>query len=128
MTDPAAPRREASPARLWLAAVLVLAVAAGLAARWVHLQVTRHEGLARKALENQIQIRPLEPPRGAIYDRTGALLAGNNTLFSLEVSSDSADRVLGKINSLTTPFRFPPTRWASCARRQNPGSTRGLSL
>ena len=101
MTDPAAPRREASPARLWLAAVLVLAVAAGLVARWVHLQVTRHEGLARKALENQIQLRPLEPPRGAIYDRAGILLAGNNTLFSLEVSSDSAGRVLGKIDSLT---------------------------
>ena len=67
----------------------------------MHLQVTRHEGLARKALENQIQLRPLEPPRGAIYDRAGILLAGNNTLFSLEVSSDSAARVLGKIDSLT---------------------------
>lgn len=100
MTDPAAPRREHASARLWLAAFLAFAVAAGLAARWTHLQITLHEGLARKAVENQIQLRPLEPPRGAIYDRTGALLAGNNTLFSLEVSSDSAARVLGKIDSL----------------------------
>ena len=101
MTGPVLPRSEESPARLWLAAALALVVAAGLAARWAHLQIVLHEGFARQALDNQIQLRPLEPPRGAIYDRGGNLLAGNNTLFSLEVSSDSAARALGKIDSLT---------------------------
>ena len=101
MTSPVLPRSEESSARLWLAAALALLVAAGLAAKWAHLQIVLHEGFARQALENQIQLRPLEPPRGAIYDRAGNLLAGNNTLFSLEVSSDSAARALGKIDSLT---------------------------
>ena len=104
----AGPRKEESRARLWLAAALALLVAAGLAAQWTNLQVARHEGFARKARENQIQIRPLEPPRGAIYDRNGVLLAGNNTLFSLQVSSDSAARVLGKIDSLAAALPIPP--------------------
>ena len=107
MTPEAETVRRESNARLWLAALLAALAAAALVARWTHLQVVRHEGFAQQARDNQIQVRPLEPPRGGIYDRNGKPLAGNNTVFSLEVSSDSAARVLGKLDTLTSAISVP---------------------
>jgi cell division protein FtsI (penicillin-binding protein 3) len=70
--------------------VLVVAFAAlwiaGLVARLVWLQVTRHEHYARKAAAQHQRVLDLEPPRGTIYDARGRVLA-----VSVEVDSVFAE-------------------------------------
>jgi cell division protein FtsI (penicillin-binding protein 3) len=70
--------------------ILVVAVfvlwMAGIGARLVWLQVTRHEHYARRAAGQQQRVLDLEPPRGTIYDARGRVLA-----VSVEVDSVFAD-------------------------------------
>lgn len=48
-----------------------------LAARFVQLQVYEHESYQYRSDKNRIQVQPLAPPRGLIFDRNGLLLADN---------------------------------------------------
>jgi penicillin-binding protein 2 len=65
--------------------VIILACLLGLAARFVVLQVLRHEEFSTRADANRIKLRPIPPARGLIYDRNGVLLADNTAAFRLEV-------------------------------------------
>jgi len=68
--------------------VLFLAALAGafvLVARLVQLQVVEYERYATRSDENRIQLQPLAPPRGLIFDRRGVLLADNRPVFTLSV-------------------------------------------
>lgn len=58
-----------------LTAVLVL--------RLLHLQVWEFDTYQTRSEENRIQVQPLAPPRGLIYDRHGVLLADNRPVHSL---------------------------------------------
>lgn len=53
--------------------------------RLYQLQVVENEFFAEKAHGNRINIRATLPPRGAIYDRNGMILAENKTAFQLEL-------------------------------------------
>ena len=64
-----------------IAAVLVLI----LIARLVQLQVLDHDTYQTRSDENRIQVQPLAPPRGLIYDRHGVLLADNKPQLSLAI-------------------------------------------
>jgi penicillin-binding protein 2 len=70
-----------------VAAVFVLIVCAiGLLFwRMFDLQVVQHEQYRTRSDENRIQIRPIAPPRGLIFDRNGELLADNRPVFSLSI-------------------------------------------
>ena len=57
---------------------LIIAIClAVLVARYVWLQVLRHDEFSGRADENRIKLKPLPPSRGLIYDRNGVLLAEN---------------------------------------------------
>ena len=79
---------------------MVLFLAAGLGWRWAHLQVSQFSRFARAAESNLLKVLPLEPARGLIYDRAGAVLAENVTGFSLRVESDFADEVMPRLDEL----------------------------
>ena len=70
-------------ARALLLFVVVLLLIAGLIIRLVQLQIWEHETYETRSDENRIQVQPLAPPRGLIFDRHGVLLADNRPISSL---------------------------------------------
>ena len=62
-------------------ALLLLAVVV----RLVYLQIISHEHFSTLSENNRVNIVPIPPTRGLIYDRKGMLLAQNLPAFSLEV-------------------------------------------
>src|SRR3569833_820469 len=62
-------------------AVLLLAVVL----RLVYLQVISHEHFTTLSENNRVNIVPIPPNRGLIFDRKGVLLAQNMPSFSLEL-------------------------------------------
>ncbi|MBJ6611065.1 MAG: penicillin-binding protein 2 [Candidatus Thiothrix moscowensis] len=75
--------------RVIIAAVFILLVLLGIAARVYHLQVlenTKYAELSRQHYQKRI---PIPPNRGQIYDRNGVLLADSHTQHVLEIVRDS---------------------------------------
>lgn len=60
--------------------VLMLGVIVG---RYVFLQVVKHETYKTQSDRNRIQLQPIAPKRGLIFDRNGVLLAENIPSYSL---------------------------------------------
>ncbi|MFU8815959.1 MAG: penicillin-binding protein 2 [Pseudomonadales bacterium] len=65
--------------------VLAVALVGVLVLRLVQLQVWEHETYQTRSEQNRIQVQPLPPPRGLIYDRNGELLASNRPISTLTV-------------------------------------------
>lgn len=65
--------------------VIALALVGGLVLRLLQLQVWEHETYQTISERNRIQVQPLAPPRGLIYDRNGELLASNRPTSTLTV-------------------------------------------
>nr|WP_235584398.1 penicillin-binding protein 2 [Massilia sp. MS-15] len=57
-----------------------------LVARFVWLQVLRHDQFALQAEGNRIALVPIVPNRGLIVDRNGVVLARNYSAYTLEVT------------------------------------------
>lgn len=72
----------ARAAGLFVIAVVMVGV---LVLRMVQLQVWEHEIYQTRSDQNRIQVQPLAPPRGLIYDRHGELLAANRPVSTLTV-------------------------------------------
>lgn len=69
-----------------IAAVVVVCLLAGvLVARLGWLQVEKHDEYAALAQVNRVRTEPLPAARGAIYDRTGVILAENRPAYQLEL-------------------------------------------
>jgi penicillin-binding protein 2 len=56
-----------------------------LVARLGYLQLTKHDLYTTLSQKNSLDLIPVEPTRGMIYDRNGILLAENLPVFSLDV-------------------------------------------
>src|SRR3989338_1451973 len=52
------------------------------------LQIYKHDVYITLATQNWLDLVPIEPSRGLIYDRNGVLLADNIPVFSLDVVPD----------------------------------------
>lgn len=57
-----------------------------LCARFVWLQVVRHDAYAAQAEDNRISLVPVVPNRGLIMDRNGVILARNYSAYTLEIT------------------------------------------
>ena len=86
--------------RLRLASILAASLAVLLIWRWNDMQVNRFSYFSEIAQNNQIVLLPMEPARGRIFDRRGRELAGNDIAYTLQVDSDFAADVLGKMDAL----------------------------
>lgn len=64
---------------------IVVGLVGLLVVRMIQLQVWEHETYQTRSEQNRIQVQPLAPPRGLIYDRNGELLAGNQAISTLTV-------------------------------------------
>lgn len=71
--------------RMLVAITVVLLLLAVLVARFYNLQVVNYDNYRTQSDENRIQVRPVSPTRGLIYDRNGALLADNRASYTLAI-------------------------------------------
>ncbi|MDF1486101.1 penicillin-binding protein 2 [Ramlibacter sp. H39-3-26] len=86
--------------RVFVVALVVCAAFGLLAARLVHLQVTRHEDLAEQAESNRTAVVPIVPNRGLILDRNGVVLASNYSAYTLEITRSKIDDLDATIDAL----------------------------
>jgi len=73
--------------------LLILVCVLILMARLLQLQVFEYNRYATRSDENRIQVQPLAPPRGLIFDRNGELLADNRPVFALAIVSERVDDI-----------------------------------
>ncbi|MEM9254908.1 MAG: penicillin-binding protein 2 [Pseudomonadota bacterium] len=74
-----------------------------LLARYYSLQVTEYEVYRTQSERNRVQLQPLPPKRGLIYDRNGVLLADNRPSFVLSIVREQVtdlDETLAELASL----------------------------
>ncbi|MCB1675050.1 MAG: penicillin-binding protein 2 [Halioglobus sp.] len=87
------PHRESRiySARTVAAVILVLGLLGTVLARYYTLQITEYETYRTQSERNRVQLQPLPPKRGLIYDRNGVLLADNRPSYILSVVRERVD-------------------------------------
>lgn len=94
--------------RLAVGGLFVLLLFGVLIARFIYLQIYRHDHYTTLAENNRIALVPITPNRGLILDRNGVILAHNYSAYTLEITPDKAGNVketieaLGKILEITS--------------------------
>lgn len=77
--------------RVIVAAVFSVALLAFVIVRLFYLQVVDHEHYTTLSRNNRVDIQPIAPTRGLIYDRNGIIVAENQPTFSLEIVPERVD-------------------------------------
>ncbi|MBT7175952.1 MAG: penicillin-binding protein 2, partial [Gammaproteobacteria bacterium] len=77
-----------------------------LVARFFYLQIVQHDVYATLSDKNRIQIQPLPPIRGLIYDRNGELLADNSPSFNLTITPERVDDLDQTLEHLGSTLRL----------------------
>ena len=99
--------------QLFTSRALVLFLGIGLlmgvlVARLVQLQVLEYEAYQTRSDQNRIQVQPLAPPRGLIFDRNGELLAENRVSSSLALVTERIDDLAATIARLARLVPLTP--------------------
>lgn len=91
--------------RSLLALVIILLMSALLGGRLYYLQIIEHKTYTTLSDKNRVQVEPIPPTRGLIYDRNGVLLAENRPVFSVTVVPEQVknmDQTLAQIGKIIT--------------------------
>ncbi len=72
-----------------------------LVARYLTLQIVRHDNYAARADENRISLVPIVPNRGIVTDRNGVVLARNYSAYTLEITPSKVVNVDATIDALS---------------------------
>lgn len=87
--------------RRTLVALIVIMVMIGLlVSRLYYLQILNHDNFTTLSDKNRVQVQPIAPPRGLIYDRNGILLAENRPVFSVTVVPERVPDMDGTLAQL----------------------------
>ena len=81
----------------------VVVLFAALIGRLIQLQMLDHDKYRTRSEQNRIQVQPLVPRRGLIYDRNGVLLADNRPIHNLAIVREltgDLDRTLTELGTL----------------------------
>lgn len=95
-------------ARVLVAGVLVLACFGLLAARFLWLQVFKHEDYLAQAESNRIAVLPIVPNRGLIKDRNGVVIAKNYSAYTLEITPSKVEDLDATIEELGKLVEIQP--------------------
>jgi penicillin-binding protein 2 len=93
----------------------------GLGARLYYLQVVQADRYRTLADENRINLRLLAPPRGAITDRFGEMLATNVQNYRVVIireQTDDMEATLARLAKLLAPGSFDSARIRHAAKRR----------
>ena len=98
------PHRESRThsARTVTAVLVVLALMGVVLARYYSLQITENEIYSTQSERNRVQLQPLPPKRGLIFDRNGVLLADNRPSFILSIVSERVPDLEATLAELQT--------------------------
>ena len=77
--------------RVVVAGLIVALLLALLIVRYFSLQITQHDTYRTQSDRNRVQLQPVPPKRGLIYDRNGVLLAENRPSYSLTIIKERVD-------------------------------------
>ncbi|MFN9209497.1 MAG: penicillin-binding protein 2 [Betaproteobacteria bacterium] len=94
--------------RLAVAAGFVLVCFGLLLARFVWLQVVKHEELHARAEANRTAQVPVTANRGLIKDRNGAIVARNYSAYTLEINPREVANLPALIDELATVIDIQP--------------------
>lgn len=100
--DPRAEKKQLLT-RLACAIFLMLLGFSALLYRYYDLQIVQYEKYRTASDRNRVQLRPVPPKRGLIFDRNGVLLAENVPSYSLTVvveQVENLDAMLTALHSL----------------------------
>jgi penicillin-binding protein 2 len=90
-------------ARITTAFIGVIALFAILVFRFYDLQIVHYDHYVTRAESNRIQVQPVPPNRGLIFDRNGVLLAENRPSYTLSIVRErvsNLDETLAQIGRL----------------------------
>lgn len=79
--------------RILFSAIFVFICILVLLARFYSLQIIKYQDFVTQSDKNRIQVRPMPPNRGLIFDGAGQLLADNRPSFTLSIVKERAGNV-----------------------------------
>ncbi|MFN9676691.1 MAG: penicillin-binding protein 2, partial [Betaproteobacteria bacterium] len=94
--------------RVLVAGLVVLGCFALLLARFVWLQVFKHEDLYARAEQNRIAVVPVTANRGLIKDRNGVVIARNYAGYTLEINPRQVKSASALIDELAKVVEVQP--------------------
>ena len=80
-----------------------------LVGRLIYLQIMQHDVFSTLSRQNLLNVAPIDPNRGLIYDRNGVLLAENVPVYSLEISPDHVANLKQTIADIGQVIAISPT-------------------
>lgn len=92
--------------RLIFAALVILLLLSVLLVRFYNLQIVNHDEYVTQSDRNRVQVQPIPPTRGLIYDRHGKLLANNRPSYTLNVVKEQVDDLTQALEVLETLIDF----------------------
>jgi len=107
LKDPIREQRQFSQ-RAMVLFIVMCAMVGLLVFRFVQLQVWEYQAYQTRSDQNRIQVQPLAPPRGLIFDRHGELLAENRVSSSLALVTERVEDLSTTIQALATLIRVTP--------------------
>jgi penicillin-binding protein 2 len=110
-------------ARTATAVLLVVAALGVIVSRYFSLQISQYETYRTQSERNRVQLQPLPPKRGLIYDRNGALLADNRPSFILSVVVERVrdlEATLAELQALLPISRSDVEKFREKLRRRRP--------
>ena len=80
---------------------IILCLIIGLICRLAYLQITKEDMYATLSANNSLDLVPIEPTRGLIFDRHGVMLAENVPVFSLDIIPNDVQNLDSTIAALS---------------------------
>ncbi len=115
--------------RVLIAALGIALLTLALCARLVYLQFVSHEHYQNLSHNNRVNILPLAPTRGLIFDRNGVVLAQNVPSYSLEVVPEAVadmDALLNELREIVAIREIDEQRFRKALKRKK--SFQGVPL
>ncbi|MCK4869577.1 MAG: penicillin-binding protein 2 [Gammaproteobacteria bacterium] len=94
--------------RLIVASLAIFVLTIILLTRLIYLQLIKNDQYVTLSQQNQLELLPIEPNRGLIYDRNGTLVAENIPVFSLDIIPDHAKNIPETIKKLRKIINIDP--------------------
>ena len=97
--------------------IFVVLLLGALLLRMVQLQVWEYETYQTRSDQNRIQVQPLAPPRGLIFDRHGEVIADNRVISSLSLVTERIDNLARAIQKLSDVVGITPAEISEFEKR-----------
>ncbi len=107
--------------RVLVAGLGIALLTLALCVRLVYLQFVSHEHYQNLSHNNRINILPLAPTRGLIFDRNGVVLAQNAPTYSLEVVPEAVadmDTLLRELGEIVSIRKIDEQRFRKALKRK----------